>query len=196
MEDNSLIFGLETCSRSLCAVTADTEKVRFLATSQAPTGNHSINLLNYDDDDNQIQRQMFKTKNENWKISSCPQDAKRWQKHWAKKQQVVLMPIFLGLWLCQMRLQKAKKDINRRGRRIYLMCRSTWMSWMMVSKLTLSQCSPLHRITSWMRFGGQMNHQIPHCYSYRLVWKSMEKYQITICSIKELFLWWRDPMGR
>lgn len=77
MEDNSLIFGLETCSRSLCAVTADTEKVRFLATSQAPTGNHSINLLNYDDDDNQIQRQMFKTKNENWKISSCPQDAKR-----------------------------------------------------------------------------------------------------------------------
>ena len=77
MEDNSLIFGLENCSRSLCAVTADTEKVRFLATCQSPTGKHSVNLLNYDDDDHQIQRQIFKTKNENWKISSCPQSDKR-----------------------------------------------------------------------------------------------------------------------
>jgi hypothetical protein len=77
MEDNSLIFGLETNSRSLCGVTGDTDKVRFLASSQTPSGNHTISLLNYDDDHNQIQRQIFKTKNENWKISACPQDSKR-----------------------------------------------------------------------------------------------------------------------
>ena len=36
MEDNSLIFGFEGPSRSLCPVQADTETVRFLVTSQKP----------------------------------------------------------------------------------------------------------------------------------------------------------------
>ena len=36
MEDNSLIFGFEGPSRSLCPVQANTETVRFLVTSQKP----------------------------------------------------------------------------------------------------------------------------------------------------------------
>ena len=36
MEDNSLIFGFEGPSRSLCPVQADTETVRFLVISQKP----------------------------------------------------------------------------------------------------------------------------------------------------------------
>ena len=50
-----------------------------LATSlSANTSNQSISLLNYDDDDHQIHRLNFKTKNENWRISACPQDEKRY----------------------------------------------------------------------------------------------------------------------
>ncbi|CAG5105903.1 Oidioi.mRNA.OKI2018_I69.chr1.g2554.t1.cds [Oikopleura dioica] len=74
MDENSLIFGLESASRELCPVVGDADVVRFLAVTQNPTGGNSISLLTFDEDDNQVTRFQFMTKAEHWRVSSCPQD--------------------------------------------------------------------------------------------------------------------------
>jgi len=79
MEDNSLIFGFEAPSRSLCPVQADTETVRFLVTSQKPNSTGIVSLVTYNDDHNQITRQCFKLgeRLEPWKVASSPHDERR-----------------------------------------------------------------------------------------------------------------------
>jgi len=80
MEDNSLIFGFENPSRSLCPITADPDNVKFLVTSQSPNKNDSVSLISYSEDDHQINRQIFKVPDncgESWRIASSPKNETR-----------------------------------------------------------------------------------------------------------------------
>jgi len=77
MDENSLIFGLESASRELCPVVGDPDVVRFFAVTENPTGGNSISLLTFDEDENQVSRFQFLTKAEHWRVSACPQDVSK-----------------------------------------------------------------------------------------------------------------------
>ena len=58
-EDTPLVYGLELSSRCICSQVGETAFTRFLVGSQSFKQENQVHLLEYDDETNQLTKNMF-----------------------------------------------------------------------------------------------------------------------------------------
>jgi len=74
-DDAPVIYGLEYQARTLCPQFGETEAIRFLVGTQSLKSTNKVHLIDFDDDNNLINKFIFlHTPGEVWNISSSPLD--------------------------------------------------------------------------------------------------------------------------
>ncbi|KAL1923239.1 uncharacterized protein VTP21DRAFT_9615 [Calcarisporiella thermophila] len=74
-DEQSCVYGLRHQARCLTAVSADTERNKFLVGTLSPRRENEIHLLELDDDEFEFTSSVFRHPHEVWDIAACPSKA-------------------------------------------------------------------------------------------------------------------------